>query len=580
MTTDQTRRLSRLVGLFAVAGGTVFGLAMGGAVPSAAVAAQEKEKEKDPDKPSTLPTLMGIGQCVLCHSTQKGATYPPGVALFVKAGSTKFIRLDENLIWSENDLHSRSFQNLTGPLGKAMEREMKRAEPGFKATEDVRCLACHATATGPLVKGQQLTVKHFDSSQGVTCEMCHGHASNWYNPHSKLLANRIDWREWPPGKKTNYNLIDLRDPKVRAAKCAECHIGNLDQGKFVTHDMFAAGHPPLPPLDVIAYFRDQPRHWGFPREMPYLVDLAKSPKTAKTAWDVFHYRSEEDVTVDGKTIRGEVYAARQLAISTLATFRSSIQLIGQVPGASDGGLDFAAFDCYACHHDLVFPSPRQKRGYVGKPGRPSFRPWLSGMTRLMVRHGIGTDRADAKDGLVTRLSALERELAVAFDQKTFGEPEAIRKVCAKIDVWCQEALEVLEGIHYDRDQALRLLKDVIAAGRDEKELIADPESAQLIAWAFLTLREELRVSPPKQDEPAVITGLCGRLDTLVVTRLRADPKAKKKANVPDPLGGENNETPVPIEDRLGERLKLFNRFDVTKFRQTFDELNTQSGLFK
>jgi predicted methyltransferase len=48
--------------------------------------------------------------------------------------------------------------------------------------------------------------------------------------------------------------------------------------------MYAAGHPPLPPLDLIAYTREQPRHWGLPSEMPYLKNLAeKHPENAQFA---------------------------------------------------------------------------------------------------------------------------------------------------------------------------------------------------------------------------------------------------------------------------------------------------------
>ena len=52
-------------------------------------------------------------------------------------------------------------------------------------------------------------------------------------------------------------------------------------------------------------------------------------------------------------------------------------------------LDFAHFDCYACHHDLKVPSWRQKRGYRGAPGRPTMKPWSTETLRAVLDHARG-----------------------------------------------------------------------------------------------------------------------------------------------------------------------------------------------
>ena len=54
-----------------------------------------------------------------------------------------------------------------------------------------------------------------------------------------------------------------------AGRCATCHVGSPADGKFVTHEMYAAGHPPLPPLEVMTFSRDQPMHYKLPKDLPY-----------------------------------------------------------------------------------------------------------------------------------------------------------------------------------------------------------------------------------------------------------------------------------------------------------------------
>ena len=49
----------------------------------------------------------------------------------------------------------------------------------------------------------------------------------------------------------------MRNPARRAERCTSCHVGSESEGRFVTHEMYAAGHPPLPPVEVMAFSRDR-----------------------------------------------------------------------------------------------------------------------------------------------------------------------------------------------------------------------------------------------------------------------------------------------------------------------------------
>src|SRR5213079_1423062 len=139
----------------------------------------------------------------------------------------------------------------------------------------------------------------FYPTDGVGCEACHGVADKWFREH-------IDkkWRLEPPDKKlTEYGERDMRNPAVRAERCAACHVGNAAEGKFVTHEMYAAGHPPLLPLEVMTFSRDQPMHYKYARDLPYFDTL-----DAGDAWRLFHYR------------KGECQPARQVAVGAVVTF--------------------------------------------------------------------------------------------------------------------------------------------------------------------------------------------------------------------------------------------------------------------
>src|SRR5438034_7388462 len=65
----------------------------------------------------------------------------------------------------------------------------------------------------------------------------------------------------------------------------ECHAGNAEKGKVVTHAMFAAGHPPLPNFEVGYFSRNLPQHWREKKDVPFFknpaADLQKPPPDFK-----------------------------------------------------------------------------------------------------------------------------------------------------------------------------------------------------------------------------------------------------------------------------------------------------------
>jgi hypothetical protein len=88
---------------------------------------------------------------------------------------------------------------------------------------------------------------------GVSYGGCHCPSSEWNGLHTQLK-----WRERSPQQKYEKGMRDLRDPTVRARLCMSCHIGNAAEGKVVSHAMFAAGHPPLPPIEIATFSKNEP----------------------------------------------------------------------------------------------------------------------------------------------------------------------------------------------------------------------------------------------------------------------------------------------------------------------------------
>src|SRR6185369_6909289 len=103
--------------------------------------------------------------------------------------------------------------------------------------------------------------KKLDIKFGVSCEGCHGPAgdsksadkllSGWLAPHQAPPVEPYDktnhWRFLTPQQKLEqFGFNDVRSQAAKTRLCASCHLGNMEQGRVVTHEMYAAGHPPLP----------------------------------------------------------------------------------------------------------------------------------------------------------------------------------------------------------------------------------------------------------------------------------------------------------------------------------------------
>lgn len=480
--------------------------------------------------------------CLSCHANN-------GASEFVtKFQSDRFIQINVRDTWHERDLHARSLEILKkSELASRMYQVLGYADEAARAQN---CYTCHGLDKAPERTLTGKVEQRFDlSSSGIVCATCHGAGKAWQTEHYNVEDNKLTWRIEAPKTKAAMGFIDLREPQTKTSRCASCHIGNAAEGKVVTHEMYAAGHPPLPPFEVVTFMESQPAHWKHPSEMPYLKELAG--KDAQASSRLFHYRPEEQ----------ELHQARELAVGVIASFQTSMKLIADQalhPG-SNGLMDFAHFDCYACHHDLRVPSDRQRRGYRGAPGRPPLKAWTSVLPRIVIEHAGQMPGGEKLQSLKSELGARYQALDEAVQSQPFGNPARVSQAASRLVEWSQLVLSELEQVRYSREQSTKLL-DLIVTKGTMADHVADPEAAWQVAWATNVLSREL-----SRGSNDFLAPYRPELAKLVPLRIRPEPDSTDKR----PLG-------ITEDGRLARRQKQLSDFPLDAYLKLFGEMRRKS----
>lgn len=258
---------------------------------------------------------------------------------------------NEYSTWVVKDKHAQAYSVLSNPVASRMARIL-----GLPSADSApKCLACHALD----VPANQ-RARTFDPADGVSCESCHGPASNWLGPHTT--------RNWSHQQSIDAGMYDERDLIHRSERCLACHLGT--RNKFVDHEMIAAGHPDLY-FEMASFSAVMPRHWKEPYDKDPFIEV------------------------------------RELAVGQAVQFREELRRLER---ESRDGIwpEYAELDCFACHHSLTpaADSWRQAQGYAGRrPGNPQWN-----LSRYVIlRHVVNeTDRASGQqlESGVNRLYAL------------------------------------------------------------------------------------------------------------------------------------------------------------------------------
>lgn len=427
---------------------------------------------------------------------------------------------DEVRIFTEHDKHAQAHKVLENPRSRKM-AELLGLKKG--AANDPSCLGCHAV----LVKDPKAVNETLKLSEGISCGVCHGHNKEWVSLHSALLE-RNHWRsQTPKEKEAKYGMTDLWDPEKRAALCASCHIGNTKEGKVVTHAMYAAGHPPLPGIEMATFSNAMPRHWKYRSE--------KDPKVR----EIINYDAAKEGLEQTKFV----------VVAALVSFRESLNLLADQASADAkeaGWPELAQFDCYACHHDLKSDSWRQKRGYAGKPGRPTMRAWVDALVPLTMVHA-SKDSTEQEEKLRGELNAKMKELTAALDAQPFGDAKRVAQAARQTADWANGVLKDIRSTPVQHAGAKKLLDGL---GKESKGRLLDFDSARQFAWAFREIQKE--ADPQGAASPEIV-----RAFKELAEQLKLDlPKGQVEI----------------AKDYLKEALEKLNSYEPERFRQSFDLL--------
>jgi hypothetical protein len=455
---------------------------------------REAEKEKW--------RYVGARFCKRCHDLERPS----------KDYNTDYVLLTEYKTWHEEDKHAQAYYVLTQDRSQKMGIILD-----WNVEEDPRCLNCHA-ANVP----EKSRSNDFAKSDGVSCDVCHGPASQWIVEHADK-----EWRTKAPAYKQKLGMYDVRDPVKLARLCVSCHVGSVVEGKVVTHEMYAAGHPPLPSIEVGAFCEQMPRHWRDLRQKPEPVQ-----KEIRAAFNI----PQEEQERTKRTVVGAVVA-----------FQASMVLLGDWPGGGakkeriERSPELANYDCYACHHELKSPSWRQKRGYTGRPGRPPMHAWPTVLLEDALRYAEDAD-------LTKQYNEQMQNLRRAFDARPFGDPKEVVECAGQLRDWSERLLQRLQKVRYNSSSARRLVRGLCGAKEAEKY---DYDSARQKAWAIDVILKELEPKPTDRVQKSLAD-----LNQQLKLDLRSGTKNTKKQILPE----------------LPERLHFLNEYDPEKFKSALEKL--------
>jgi hypothetical protein len=148
-------------------------------------------------------------------------------------------RGDQFVIWSQRDVHSRSFATLTTSRASRMAEALAISNPAASP----RCVTCHAPLEG--IDRSRLGAG-VDPTEGVSCASCHNMPDNWLRGHTRT--------DWTHADRVAAGMRDLDDLYTRANTCVACHQ-NIDP------EIVAVGRHPELTFELDGQSQDEPRHW-------------------------------------------------------------------------------------------------------------------------------------------------------------------------------------------------------------------------------------------------------------------------------------------------------------------------------
>ncbi|MBB73162.1 MAG: hypothetical protein CMJ75_01470 [Planctomycetaceae bacterium] len=453
--------------------------------------------QEDQQVESQRRTYVGFAKCISCHNSglEDAVIRLPG-GLSRAVTDDQWILYREFAIWSQSDKHGQAYAVLLNERSRKMGKLMGVRE----IHRDLRCLACH---TGLPLADITLDEQGMCTSElvqlddvrfGISCEGCHGSSGDrrdtkgWFFPHAVQPTTDLSdsstkdvWRFLAPQEKQEgYGYTDLRSPANRARACLSCHLGDAPSGRVVTHEMYAAGHPPLPGFEIGAFVQQMPRHWRHLSEKGAQLQQSFLASTRDPLFAEGVYRPDGLPKTTAALVGAMVSLGQSVTLLADLAEAKTNELLTQTPPWPD----LAQYDCFACHHELQPKGWRQFRHQrVGAPGRPLLREWPTALVRLAV----GASGRNGEE-LQQRLNPLYAAAAA----RPYGDKVTLIQQARKVAAWATEVAADLEKQNLTPEAGQKLLSEICQIAADQ---IVDYDSARLMVWLFVFVDRELKATP-------------------------------------------------------------------------------------
>ena len=333
--------------------------------------------------------------------------------------------------------------------------EVEEAELAKHNVIRKRCLSCHATVSPDECRPARTPLDGSILARGVSCESCHGAATDWLESHVTL---RFGVPSGPTeaavdaalSEKVAAGLRDNQTLQGRARGCVRCHVGSRREDGLVrdmNHDLIAAGHPVLR-FELLAYDSALPSHWS------------RTPRGPIEQRVAFHESASR--------IRQVGRATTLAAAARLAAERAQDHLGKEATDSVPVPWpEFSDYDCYACHQSLRWDQYQVPLGErsplrVGD-GLPIWNSWhtvgqkkLSNLKALAPNHVNAAVLAKAGERLAGQFLAQARAVEVAAPDPPQVTLERIRSQLERVpEDWHEAAVVFLDLDAVLRDQPRR-----------------------------------------------------------------------------------------------------------------------------
>lgn len=497
-------------------------------VPTGRLTAQNQE-----NKTNNAPTdyIFGSKHCTGCHDQP--------------AKQTPNSRMNEWLTWHHQDRHRIAFDwfdeaSRLSPVGQRA--HIMAQNLGISDLKQAKqCTVCHSVPVEANVPTSYFDKPEERAREGVTCVSCHGTSREWVVNHvaygDPVWKNASDRERWE-----KFGLVNLKNPLVQAGTCISCHVGDADPkvNRRITHEMYVAGHPPLPGIEVAMFTRQEPRHWLVRDESDQI------PRKTANAIDL-------------------------LAVSGLVTLKSELELLRQEMRESpeSGILDFAQFDCQACHHSVSRtsqPAWRQIRtGHSVQPGRPRLPQWPRQLVRLgLIMQNPQQWQANEK-WLNDQFNRLETSLAGSPSGHQSQEIVAeLDNLIVLINGWLERCeKQWMQKGKLEPDSLTDTLTIYLGSLIDDQKLNQmDYHAARQIGWALKTMTDH----DSKMQSDERMKKCMKDLDQILGLELRDD-------GIEETSPVQTDQNPQPVAEFLAERLNRISRWNPKTFHSIINEIN-------